>query len=413
MNKTLSPYGYTNNDKVYLFAYMDFPERELGFVRESEEASIEYFTKRFTLAETKVNDLIAAIHESQNKGSYLMKLIHMHQYLAEFNALGDFSSLFAKLDVEELAIRDYVLQNRGKNLEIKTALLEEAKSYKHSTSWADTAEKYKEIKMKWIKTGSSPSENEEQLNAEFNGILDYFFGQRNAYVSEKNRLIDERKQQYQDLINLLRKVVNEKTENRIDRIKQIQSDWRNVGNIPKRQFLFYSRILKNELNNFFSKRKEYQKPKPPLEQKEDMCARVEKMLLTPDTIRLDEVRKIQEDWKKLGKLPDLKDKELNTKFKIACNEIFEYTFLVKTAKLKYELFVQKTRFEQLKIKIRLIKDTIKEDEVQLNALNLERNRFRYGVEQPPMTADHINLINKIKTKQRILKKLQEQLDLSY
>jgi hypothetical protein len=413
MNKSLSPYGYTDNEKVYLFAYMDFPERELGFVRESDEASIEYFTKRFALAETKVTDLIDSIHSSQNKGSYLMKLIHLRQYLAEFNALGDFPALFARLDVEEVAIREYVLQNRGKNLDIKTALLIEAEALKYSTAWGDTAEKYKELKMKWIKTGSSPSENEEELNQKFNATLDYFFAQRNAFVVEKNRLIDERKQQYQDLINKLRKVINEKTENRIEQIKKIQSDWRNVGNIPKRQFVFYSRIFKNELNNFFAKRKENQKPKLPIEQKEDMCARVERMLENPDNVRLDEVRKIQEEWKNLGKLPDLKDKDLNTKFKIACNEIFEYNFLVKTAKLKYESFALKTRFEQLKIKIRLLKDTLKEDETVLNSLNVERNRLRYGVEQPPMTADHINLINKIKTKQRILKKLQDQLDGSY
>jgi hypothetical protein len=392
---------------------MDFPERILGFVKDSEEASIDYFTKRFALAEAKVAELTEAIHSSPNKGSYLMKLIHLRQYLAEFNGLGDFPALFAKLDIEEASIRDYVLHNRSKNLEIKTALLKEALALKYSTAWGDTAEKYREIKMKWIKTGNSPSENEEKLNEEFNAILDYFFAQRNAFVVEKNRSIDERKQQYQDLINQLRKVINEKTENRIDHIKRIQAEWRNIGNIPKRQFVFYSRIFKNELNNFFAKRKEHQKPKPPIEQKEDMCAKVEKMLLNPDNVRLDEVRKIQEEWKNLGKLPDLKDKELNTKFKIACNEIFEYNFLVKTAKVKYESYVQKTRFEQLKIKIRLIKETIKEDETQLNAMNLERNRFRYGTEQPPMTADHINLINKIKTKQRILKKLQDQLDGSY
>lgn len=413
MNKSLSPYGYTNNDKVYLYAYMHFPERELGFVRESEEASIEYFTKRFALAEAKVNELIESIHASQNKGSFLMKLIHLRQYLAEFNALGDFPSLFAKLDKEEEEIREYILHNRGKNLEIKTALLAEAESWKHSTAWADTAERYKELKMKWIKTGSSPSENEEELNESFNAVLDYFFEKRNAFVSEKNRLIEERKQQYQDLITKLRKVVNERSENRIEQIKQIQNDWRNVGMIPKRQFVFYSRIFKNELNYFFSKRKEYQKPKTPIEQKEDMCARVEKMLDNPDNVRLDEIRKIQEDWKKLGKLTDLKDKELNTKFKIICNEIFEYNFLVKTAKTKYEGYVTKTRFEQLKLKIRLIKETIKEDESALNIMNTERNKFRYGTEQPPMSADHINLINKIKTKQRILKKLQDQLDENY
>jgi hypothetical protein len=413
MNTTLSPYGYTNNDKVYLYAYMEFPEREIGFVRENEETSIEYFTKRFDLATAKVNELISAIKESQNKGSYLMKLIHLRQYLAEFNALGDFSSLFAKLDVEEVEIREYILHNRGKNLEIKTALLQEAETLKHSTAWGDTADKFKDLKLKWIKTGSSPSENEEELNEKFNAVLDYFFERRNAFVTEKNRQIEERKQQYQELINKLRKVVNERSENRIDQIKQLQADWRNVGMIPKRQFVFYSRIFKNELNYFFSKRKENQKPRTPIEQKEDMCARVEKMLENPDNVRLDEIRKIQEDWKKLGKLPELADKDLNTKFKIICNEIFEYNFLVKTAKTKYEGYITKTRFEQLKLKIRLLKETLKEDEISLTMMNTERNKLRYGTEQPPMTAEHINLINKIKTKQRILKKLQDQLDETY
>jgi hypothetical protein len=417
MNNTQNLYGYAKDGKVYLYAYMNFPSREIGFVKDDNEVqSIDYFAKRFEMAEAKVAELIDAIENSQNKGSYLMKLIHLRQYLTEFNGLGNFSALFSLLDSHEAVIRDYILHNRGKNLEIKTALLKEAEALKESTTWSDSTFAFKELKMKWIKTGSSPSENEEKLNAAFNAAIDYFFTNRNAFVEEKSRVIEERKQAYQTLINQLRKVMSEDTEDRIARIKQLQRDWHEVGKLPKKHFVFYTKIFKNELNNFFSKKKRKQEiPKysSPLEHKEALCARVEKMLDNPDSVRLDEVKKIQEEWKKIGKLTDLKDKELNTRFKIACNEIFEYSFLLKSAKTKYEAFGQKTRFEQLKLKIRLLKDSLKEDETILNDFNTERNRYRFAVEQPPMSADHINLINKIKTKQRILKKLQDQLLSNY
>ncbi len=418
MSNTQNQYGYAKDGKIYLYAYMDFPERELGVVKDDNvEKSIEYFVKRFDMATTKVNELVTAIEESQNKGSYLMKLLHLREYLSTFNGLGDFPSLFAVLDTHEATIRDYILHNRGKNLEIKTALLKEAEAMRESTNWSQTAFDFKELKMKWIKTGSSPSENEEKLNAAFTVAIDYFFANRNAFVEEKNRVIEERKQAYQTLINKLRQVIAEPpSEEKVPKIKVLQKEWREVGILPKKHFTFYTKIFKNELSNYFNKKKKKEdapKYATPLEHKEALCARVEKLVDMPEAVKLDEIKKIQDEWKKLGKLPDLKDKELNTRFKIACNEIFEHSFLLKTSKVKFEGFATKTKFEQLKLKIRLLKETLKEDETILNNYNTERNRYRFATEQPPMSADHINLINKIKTKQRILKKLQDQLLSNY
>lgn len=46
-------YGYVSEGKVYLKGYFDYPDREIGEVRQSTEASVEYFRKRYQVAEQK------------------------------------------------------------------------------------------------------------------------------------------------------------------------------------------------------------------------------------------------------------------------------------------------------------------------------------------------------------------------
>lgn len=421
MNNQLSPYGYAKDGKVYLYAYMDFPEREIGFVRESDEVSIDYFTRRFELARLKVAELAHGVQTSQNKGSYLMKLLHMREYLATFNGLGDFPELFGKLDALEEEIRRYILVNRGKNLDIKRALLQDVdkiytamRTFQHHGQWAEATLQLKDLKMKWIKTGSTPSEYDDELNLQFNQKIEEFFKERSRFLDAFNKIFEERRSKYANLINELRQI-NSLDIDATNRVQEIQEEWKNVGKIAKKVFARLLKSFKYELTVYYNRQKKRQeKPKTPLEQKQDLVAKVESMLANVETARLDEVKRIQGLWKNIAKIPDaIQEKDLNTKFKIACNEIFEYHFLLKTVKSKHDNFVQKTRFEQLKIKIRTLKDTIKDDEVLLNEMNAARNKYKIGTEQPPMTADHINLINKIKTKQRILKKLQDALEKNY
>jgi len=421
MNNQLSPYGYAKDGKVYLYAYMDFPEREIGFVRESDEVSIDYFTRRFELARLKVAELVHGVQTSQNKGSYLMKLLHMREYLATFNGLGDFPELFGKLDALEEEIRGYILVNRGKNLDIKRALLQDVdkiytamRTFQHHGQWAESTLQLKDLKMKWIKTGSTPNEYDEELNLQFNQKIEEFFKERNTFLDAFNKIFEERRSKYTNLINELRQI-NSLDIDATTRVREMQEEWKNVGKIASKVFVRLLKSFKYELTGYYNRQKRRQeKPKTPFEQKQDLVTKVESMLDNVETARLDEVKRIQGLWKNIAKVPDAtQEKDLNTKFKIACNEIFEYHFLLKTVKSKHDNFVQKTRFEQLKIKIRTLKDSIKEDEILLNEMNAARNKYKIGMEQPPMTADHINLINKIKTKQRILKKLQDALEKNY
>ncbi|WP_448519486.1 DUF349 domain-containing protein [Rhodoflexus sp.] len=417
---SLTTFGYTKDGKVYLKGYLNFPDREIGLVKESEEASLQYFIKRFELAENKVKELVEAVAKTTNKGSYLMKLVHMRTYLAEFNGLGDFPTLFEKLDELEQDIRAYIQENRIKNHEIKTNLLKEAESYSQGNNWNVFTKKFKELKLRWIKTGSTFEEEEAKFNEAFDKYYNTFFERKNRFFEQRRELMENRRIRYEAILAEMAKINAEMPENAQQQMTHLQKQWKVVGKINARFFKELTKKMQNEVKVFNEKLKRLQEriQANPIERKKELCEKVEGMLRSDAALQIAIVKSIQAEWKRLGKLKHPMDKDYNTRFKIACNEIFETFFLDQTAKTKYEHFDEKTRFEQLKIKIRLLKDSIKEDETILNQLNARDGYFakRYtgnSGETGPIDMEKLNQINKLKTKQRILKKLQSQLMSNY
>ena len=172
-------FGYIKDGKVVLNGYFEMPDRIIGDVRDSEEASLQYFLDRFQLAEKKVEELVSAIETAENKGSYLMKLIHMRTYLSSFDGLGDFIPLYSKLDKAEAYLNELILVNKQKNLEIKTELVQEMNTVKDSFDWKPASEKMFEVRDRWIKTGKAVKELDDELEAQFRDTMQYFFERRN------------------------------------------------------------------------------------------------------------------------------------------------------------------------------------------------------------------------------------------
>jgi len=112
MESSSNLYGFCRDGKVYIKSYLNFPEREIGFVRTTEEEALQYFVKRFELAKTKVEQLVQQIDEVQNKGSFLTKVLQMKTYLAEFDGLGDFLPLFDQLNKLESYLSDLIKVNQ-------------------------------------------------------------------------------------------------------------------------------------------------------------------------------------------------------------------------------------------------------------------------------------------------------------
>lgn len=412
-------YGYIKNGKVYRNAFLDFPEREIGELREDEETTLKYFEDRFDLAVKKVEDLEQAIEASDNKGSYLMKLIHLRDYLANFDALGDFVPLFEKLDKQEVYLRELIASNRAKNLEIKRALLMEAHGLKESTDWQQATEAFKELKMKWIKTGSVGDEHQE-VEEEFKETMDTFFGRKKAFFADRKKMLDSKAKPYRQIIDEVRGLARqEDMQAAAQRVKELQKEWKTLPDIPHKMRKSLWEELKKYTDQIFGKLKtqghkqRLRSPEESLSAKKELLEKVQELGDRHDQEAADEVKKMQGEWKRAGRISREDAKLLNEKFFKACDMILEKYFLEKIARSKFKGFSDKEEKEQCRLKLNLLRDLLGRDEKELLAFqeNLEKlNSSNNANAFNKMLANKLGMqTRKVVVKKQIMKELKEKL----
>jgi hypothetical protein len=449
----LNPYGYVKDGKVFLKGYLDLPDREIGVVRETEEASIQYFVDRYNKFKEKLDTLERQLQETSNKGSYLMKLTHLRTHLHSYNALGDFTALLAQIERLEKYILDYIKNNRIKNKQIKEQLLMEAEELKEREDWEETTEKMREIKMRWIRTGSI-GENEEAFAKRFDEAVSYFFKRRKEFFERERRESEHRIDFYTKIIEELGQI-NRRAEHASEeeqkelraRVITLQRDWKTVGQISKWKYLKLWKRYKREIDNFFNNKSpqeqstgsgsgKKQQPRPHkiflqptpttpegiLKRKEDVCKFVEDINENFKPVNLKDIKILQAEWKQMGILRDNEsDKEYNHRFHSTCSEIFTHAFLEAQLKQTFEGYAEKTGFEQVKLKIKLLKDAIRDDEAQLQEITRGIQTDSFGRPQFDMRNPahekqklaYMNTLNKIKTEKRILRRFQALLTSHY
>jgi hypothetical protein len=369
-------YGYIRDGKIYLRGYLTYPDRQIGEVKISEEATVHYFTNRFRIAEQKVEELQRLINEAQNKGSYLMKLIHLRQYLAEFDGLGDYTVLFDQLDAMEEDLRKIIVVNRAKNLEIKQGLVQEAEALADSTAWQETTEKLKELKARWIKTGLAEKEWEAQLETRFNAYVDGFFQRRKDFFDEQNRLVRQRSAQYESLIERAFGLKNEPSvDNGMHTLKKLQEEWKGVGKIPMKKSAHLWKKFKKANDLFYERYKRakgipsqpfVKKTDPKVLAQEKLCKEAEFLATSNDDMvkAAERGKELLMEWKTIGR-PKAPDNRISDRFRLACDKIFELNYLMRVVKRKHHFFDQKREEDQLRIKVSIMSDLIRKDKSEL------------------------------------------------
>jgi len=361
MDSALSnQFGFCRDGKVFINAYLNFPEREIGFVRNTESEALEYFVNRFDLATKKVAALSAEVEEVQNKGSFLTKVIQMKAYLAEFDGLGDFIPLFAELDRLDVFLKDLIVNNQVKNLEIKRALVVDAKSIASELDITNATDRLLEVKAKWVKTGPVEKPIQESLNAEFQEIIDGFFLRRRAFFEEKNRIIDEKIAKLQDFIDSVHQYRKaEDIDDSVIKVKELQREWKSVmGLPPKKQSMLWKNFKKaNEM--FFEKYNRIKgievKPRidPRVSELTNMMIELEGKL--QDQLNIVATAELAKaylvKWKEITAQVKTIDRNLAERFRNVCDKIFEMNYLLRVISYRHPVLNEKPRLEQLKIMI--------------------------------------------------------------
>lgn len=357
---THNEFGFCQEGKVYINAYLNFPQREIGFVRNTEEEALTYFVNRFDLAKRKVDQLSSEVETVQNKGSFLTKVVQMKAYLAEFDGLGDFIPLFDELDRMEKYLRDLIQNNQIKNLEIKRALIQDAKNISTEEDISKATDELMEIKSKWVKTGPVDKQFQEELSQEFQLVLDDFFLRRRLFFEEKNRQIDEKiltLQGFIDSVHQLRKA--EDLDASVIRVKELQKEWKTVlGLPPKKQSMLWKNFKKaNDM--FFEK---YNRVKG-IEYKPRVDPRVQELTAMTGELELklsdqvnmpataDLAKAYLVKWKEVSAQVKTIDRSMAERFRNACDKIFEMNYLLRVISYRHANLNEKPRIEQLKIMI--------------------------------------------------------------
>lgn len=378
------PYGYIKNDKVYLKGFLGQEDRIIGEVKEDEASTLKYFEDRFELLKEKVAKLKNDIQENQNKGSFLMKLIHLRESLLQSDALGDFVPLIQELREQEEFLNDIIQVNRTKNLEVKNALILEAEEKKDDTDWKETTEFYKDLKLRWIKTGPVDKEYQEEIENTFNDIVQHFFENRRHFFEGLALQADENIKIYESLVVQAREAHDfPDAKTAFDISKKIQRQWKEAGKVPaeKRQPLWDEFSKLN--NRIFSRYKRtlqtgpQMNPRELMQKVETLTEEIKVLSGKPTSYELvGRAKVIQEEWRKL---PPRKPKEANLivrSFQFFSDIVFEKAFLEKLVHGKYADFDEKPESEQIQIKTALLKDLLHRDQTELEAAQNNSENFR-------------------------------------
>lgn len=378
-------YGYIKEGKVFRNAFLDFPEREIGVVKENEEATMQYFIEKFESLTKEIEEVKEKVETQTNKGSYLMKVSNLKEGLSELDALGDFVAAHDTLTKIEQELNQYIVENRHKNLQIKTALLEELKTVAKSHEWKSATAAIKEIQQKWIKTGAVDSEHKERIEGEFKELTNSFFERKAEFYAEIEKMMQEKEADYLSFLEKAAKTLNDADASQIRNIqKQLVEEWKGLGKIkPEKHSEFWGKLQVLFKKSGAMARKSQQNKKASAEENEKLKRQMLDKLktlgeqLAPE-VNLNQVRK---EWKSIGFTPKEVNNELNESFMHLTGIISDKIFLNQLLEKKARKGMSDVDRDKLRIK--LLYDLLNRDisELQTFELNVEKFNTAKGLDQ--------------------------------
>lgn len=399
-------YAYIKDGKVFLKGYLDMPDRQIGEVKRTEEEAFQYFVNRYSIAETKVEQLEKDIEEAQNKGSYLTKLVQLRKRILNFDGIGNFIPLLEKLDKMEVVLEELIEKNQANNLTIKEQLIEEANAIAGSEEWRETADQLQEIRTRWIRTGPVEKEKNDEIENTFREVLDGFYQRRKEFFDEQNRIIDERMAQYDALIRDAERLVRRYDwDEAFIELKRIQTEWKTIGNVPPKKLKFPFQRFKRLTGNFYNaycKAKGIQiKPRidPRIQAQMNMVNEAESLAASDDIFTATNRAKILlNEWKGVKVPLQLADRNLAERFRGACDKIFELSYLMKVVHRKHPTYNFLSESQQLVIKYREMEYIVRRARADLEQLV---DSYK-GVYQKPNTEMDKIMENNLRTQKRKL-----------
>lgn len=220
------------------------------------------------------------------------------------------------------------------NEEGKTAICEEVESYDWSgcnnyAAWNQMTDKIIALQKKWKEYGYASKKANTALYNRFRAVCDRFFEAKTEFFQKTRESFSE---------NLARKIAlceraealkdNVEVKNPIDEIVKLQTEWKSIGSVPRKQSDEVWHRFTAACNYFFDERKRQNKERrreenANLEAKRAIIANLKALPLDGDRREvIGKVKELQAEWNNIGFVPmKLKD-EIFKEYREICDTLY-------------------------------------------------------------------------------------------
>ena len=311
-----------------------FKGRIIGTMKgKNKAAALGYFVLRFKEIEDRFKELEQVVRNAENKTPYIRKVQQMLSYVPDANALGDFDDLMNRLR----SLEREILNEFDANRRSKEDIAGQAESLSRSTNWKAAAEDLKKLQDKWQQIRSAGKDYEPSLWQRFKSAQDEFYRRRSEHFEKEKHHREQNQYRKEKLCATAESLSHSNdTKAAIERVKELQSDWKAIGSVPKEHAeVLWERfrracdqVFENAKKESARKQAEWEKKNRErmdnLRRKERLCSAAESMSRSTDTkAAIEQVKDLQSEWKSIGPVPRDKADHLWERFRQACDRVFQ------------------------------------------------------------------------------------------
>ena len=225
--------------------------------------------------------------------------------------------------------------DRKKNLELKNAICEKAEKLVNNSNIMRAVSSLNELHAEFKHIGPVDRDKQEDIWNRLKNASDEVYKKKKDFISNIKESLNENLEKKSKLLDEINKIKNFKSDkfkewnNKTKEVLSLKDKWNSIGGVPKSSTRNISKEFWNSFKEFFSNKSKFFKKiddsfKANLDLKKALVDKVNELKSSDDWENTSkEIQSLQQEWKKIGKVPMKEKDSIFKEFKDACDFFYE------------------------------------------------------------------------------------------
>ena len=225
--------------------------------------------------------------------------------------------------------------DRKKNLELKNAICEKAEKLVDNSNIMRAVSSLNELHAEFKHIGPVDRDKQEDIWNRLKNASDEVYKKKKDFISNIKESLNENLEKKSKLLDEINKIKNFKSNkfkewnNKTKEVLSLKDKWNSIGGVPKSSTRNISKEFWNSFKEFFSNKSKFFKKiddsfKANLDLKKALVDKVNELKSSDDWENTSkEIQSLQQEWKKIGKVPMKEKDSIFKEFKDACDFFYE------------------------------------------------------------------------------------------